>query len=69
MMPLALPHPDETPLPQGGQADAGTDGRRSGEGADTALEILIRKRKQAEIPVDLDLGDCAPPQAPQPPAP
>ena len=26
MMPLALPHPDETPLPQGGQADAGTDG-------------------------------------------
>ena len=70
MMPVALPRTDDTPpLPKDGKVDPGADGQRSGEGADTALEILIRKRKQSEIPVDLDLGECTPPQAPLPPAP
>jgi hypothetical protein len=60
---------DGEPQPprDGKAADAG-DGTRSGEGADTALEILIRKRKQAELPVDLEsLGDLLPPAAPTPP--
>jgi hypothetical protein len=69
MMPAALPSTDDAPpLPKDGKV-GGADGQRSGEGADTALEILIRKRKQAELPPDLDLGDCGPPHIPVPPPP
>ena len=59
---------DIKPVPS---RDGNSDGGRSGEGADTALEILIRKRREAEKPVDLDdldkLGDLIPPEAPVPP--
>jgi len=55
-----------------GEGAAPADGRRSGEGASTALEALIRKRKQATIPADpldpaLPQGDPAP-APPVPPA-
>lgn len=61
---------DSKPHPaKGGNRDGGSDGSRSGEGAETALEIMIRKRRQAEMPVDLEsLGDLAPPENPPPPA-
>ena len=41
-----------------GQPEPHDDGKRSGEGADTALEAMIRQRKLAEGP---DTSEPAPP--------
>lgn len=49
--------------PQGAEGPAPTDGAaRSGEGADTALEAMIRKRRQQGVDsTELDGGDQLPP--------
>jgi hypothetical protein len=43
-------HEREGRLRPPGQPDSHDDGKRSGEGASTALEALIRQRKLAEGP-------------------
>ena len=60
------------PVRDGGDSAEPADGQRSGEGAATALEALIRKRREAGTPADpLDppFPDCEqPPMPPLPPA-
>ena len=51
------------PAIPGGESKPG-----SGEGANTALEALIRKRKQAENPADPEPPDALPPLPPAFPA-
>jgi len=67
---MTIPTPDDgaQPLPGGGKAKP-EDGKGSGQGADTALEALIRKRQAEPSPVDLsDLDSQDDPLPPQPPA-
>jgi hypothetical protein len=49
------------PVPHGEKPASGEPPHNSGEGADTALQALIRKRKMAETP-----DDPAPQQPPHP---
>jgi hypothetical protein len=54
-------HPSEKDKRSGEATPPHDDGKRSGEGADTALEALIRQRKLAEGP---DPADTVPPAPP-----
>lgn len=54
-------HPPEKDKRAGERSEPNEDAKRSGEGASTALEALIRQRKRAEAP---DTTDPAPPTPP-----
>jgi hypothetical protein len=68
---MTIPTPDgdgALPLP-GDEKEKSEEAKRSGQGADTALEALIRKRQAEPTPADLsDLGCQDDPMPPQPPA-
>lgn len=56
-----MTRPDPKKPRQDTDSTTATDGKRTGEGARSAFEAMLRKRKQAELP---EPPDTAPPPAP-----